>query len=115
MAKTKQRGYYKLKTANKWGHFSMNCWINLKQDSGRDIGTLAADYDNQDETGQFLYLADIMYAALKAYDQEEDNEIDYNVFKVRNWMSTLKEEDSKEFMDAMMHSINTPGKKVAKK
>ena len=116
MAKTKQQGYYKLVPANKWLHFSMNCWVNLKKDSGKDIGTVFSEYDKGDMVDQFSTLCDIAYAALKSYDQEEDNEIDYNIYKVRTWMEELKEEDATDFIAAMTHSINLPGgKKGAKK
>ncbi len=116
MAKTVQQGYYKLKGVNKWLHFSMNCWVNLKQDSGKDIGTFGKEYDDADTIGKFMILTEVAYAAAKAYDQEEGNDIDYNIFKVRTWMEALKEDDAKDFMLAMSHSINLPvGKKVAKK
>ena len=116
MAKTVQQGYYKLKGINKWMHFSMNCWVNLKQDSGKDIGTFGRDYENADTVGQFMLLCEVAFASLKAYDQEEDNDIDYNIFKVRTWMEALKEDDAADFISAMTHSMNLPvGKKGAKK
>ncbi len=108
MAKTVQQGYYKLKGINKWMHFSMNCWINLKQDSGKDIGTFGKEYDEADTISRFIILCEVAQAALKAYDQEQGNDIDYDIYKVRAWMEALKEDDAADFMAAMSHSINLP-------
>ena len=138
MAKTERQSYYELKfieqkenrtkegvlinedvievERSKYLHFSMNCWVNLKQDTGKDIGTLFSEYDKADNVDQFITLCDIAYAALKANDQEEGNDIDYTIFNVRTWMEGLKEENAAGFIAAMTHSMNLPlGKEKAKK
>ena len=117
-----QRGYFTLPTpeGTKTLHFSTNCWYNLLEDTGMQLDAFGNNLDAQlkDPEANMLNIVnsitDLAYAAAKAYDQEESNEIEYNRFKVRTWISNLSAEQSEEFMRAMMSSIQAPGKKEAK-
>ena len=118
----KQRGYYTLESGQKL-HFSANCWYNLLEDTGMqadEFGTkLQAEFDKEDPNtlDSLNLITDIAFAAAKAYDQEEGNEITYNRFKIRAWMTeTMKDEASgAEFMQAMMGAQDIPEQKGKKK
>ena len=119
--KAKQRGYYELKTeeGSQWLHFSANCWYNLLEDTGMEADVfgnkLQSEFDKKkpDTLKALNLLTDLAFAAAKAYDQEQDNEITYNRFKVRDWMAGLKETDSAAFIMAMTGASEIPndGKK----
>ena len=46
----------------------------------------------------------LVYSALLAYDQEENNEIDYNEFKVGAWLEDMTQSDLEKMINAMMES-----------
>jgi hypothetical protein len=81
----KQRGYYSLKIGGEQRtmHFSMNFWASLTE-------TLDVAIEELDKvfTG-------------KAYDQEEGNEIDYNIYKVGSWLDDLPQDEFQNIMTAM--------------
>ena len=111
--KAKQNGYYKL-PSGQYLHFSTNCWFNLLEDTGKQVDQfgleLQAEFDKDkvDVLKVVNLLTDLAFAAAKAHDQEEGIEISYNRFKVRDWVSQLKDTDSEEFMAAMTASIQVP-------
>ena len=111
-----QRGYYTLPAGQKL-HFSANCWYNLLDDTGMEadeFGTkLQAEFDKkkQDTLKILNLLTDLAFAAAKAYDQEEGNEITYTRYKIRDLMAQLKEEDSADFVKAMTGATDVPGGK----
>lgn len=115
LPRTPENGYYKLKSANKWMHFSMPALIILKKDTGKDIVTWAKEYDAGDAVSQYEALCQIAFAGLKAFDLAEHNEIDYNEVNVQNWMGTLTELDSGEFQEAMSFAFGNGKKKTSKK
>lgn len=108
-----QRGYYTLKSGQKL-HFSANAWFNLLEDTGMQADEfgkkLQAEFD-KDEPDTLItlnLLTDLVFAAAKAYDQEEGNEIKYTFFKVRDWVAQLTEEDSAGLLQAMTGSTELP-------
>ena len=119
----KQRGYYDLKTDEgvQTLHFSANCWYNVLEDTGMQadvFGNKLQELFNAKvpDTLKILnHLTDLAYAAAKAYDQEQGNKIEYNRFKVRDWMASLKEEDSNAFALAMTGASEVPDKKGKQK
>ena len=124
MAKhTKQRGYYELKTedGSKWLHFSMNFIFNLQEVTGEDLSTWSARVSKTtDEMEQAVNICDMVFAAMAAYDQEEENPLDYNRYAVRNWVFDAINNDDKvatEIMEAFTASMGKLNgkKKVAKK
>ena len=109
MAKNKQRGYYELDTpiGKKTLHFSMNFLFLLEEVTGESFTVFAEDIAKQKGIGSLRDTSTIVFCAMVAYDQEEENEIDYNLFKVRNWVSDIIISDSKvtgEIMDALINS-----------
>lgn len=109
-----QIGYYTLPNGRKL-HFSINAWYNLEQDAGLSPQAYLEEFGNEagkEEPNEFLLLdliTDLVYAALKAYDQEEGNEIDYNRFKVRSELVQMDGEELAGLNNAMLSnsSIDT--------
>ena len=96
----KQRGYYSLKIGGEQRtmHFSMNFWASLTE-------TLDVAIEELDKvfTGklQLSSIRAIIYCGLLAYDQEEGNEIDYNIYKVGSWLDELPQDEFQNIMTAM--------------
>ena len=119
--KTIQKGYFNIPTidGDQWLHFSINCWFNLQQDTGKSFDVFLKELDaeykksNQDMLKILDSFTDLVFAAAKAYDQEEDNEINYNRFKVRSWLSSLAPDVLADLVTAMQSTVNVPtdGKK----
>jgi hypothetical protein len=96
----KQRGYYSLKIGGEQRtmHFSMNFWASLTE-------TLDVAIEELDKvfTGklQLSSIRAIIYCGLLAYDQEEGNEVDYNIYKVGSWLDDLPQDEFQKIMTAM--------------
>ena len=110
MKHTIKNGYYKIPRGEGEGktlHFSMNCWAELKKDTGKGVVEWTRGFhNNSDVIDQVLHIGDVVFASAKAFDLEEGNKIDYNLYKVRNWVQSFTEEDSMEFMEALAWSAN---------
>ena len=91
MDKTPTNGYYTLSNGVTL-HFSMNTWYNLKEDTGKDISEYSQYLQTGSDIEKAFALAEIVYASAKAHDQEEGNEIDYNIYKVRGWFGSIIDE-----------------------
>tara|TARA_R100000781_G_scaffold60150_1_gene38450 strand:- start:839 stop:1213 length:375 start_codon:yes stop_codon:yes gene_type:complete len=96
----KQRGYYSLKIGgkNRTMHFSMNFWASLTE--VLDVGLQDLEKVFSDKS-QLSSIRAIIYCGLLAYDQEEGNEIDYNIYKVGSWLDDLKQDEFQNVMQAM--------------
>jgi hypothetical protein len=46
----------------------------------------------------------LVYSGLLAYDQEEGNEIDYNIYKVGAWLDDMKANELEKIVNAMLES-----------
>ena len=111
-----QRCYFDLpiEEGTKTIHFSTNCWFNLLEDTGLELDEFGENLktyfkDTKKNLPRIVNaLTDLAFAAAKAYDQEEDNKIDYNRFKVRTWVSKMDEKTTTEFLKVMMSSVETP-------
>lgn len=114
-----QKGYYRLKfnevlddgsisERSKMLHFSMVAWMELQQDTGKDIRIFGAEYEELDDLGKFKLLCEVAFAAAKAYDLEKGNEIDYNIHNMVNWMGYVEPADAIEFQTAMTASLKQP-------
>ena len=107
---TKQRGYLELTTdeGKKWMHLSMNFIFNLEEHTGEDLITWSKKLSEGTKVKQTLMICDIAYSGLMAFDQEEGNEIDYNIYKVRNWVVETMNQDSnftKNIIDTLSNSL----------
>ena len=86
----------------------MNFIANLQELTGKDITTWGKDLKDKDTFGQGLAICELMYAAMAAFDQEEGNDIDYNIYKVRNWGVEAMNNDgelAKNIMDCLSNSL----------
>lgn len=99
----KKRGYYSLKIGgkNRTMHFSMNFWANFTDILGISLDKISDLFSN----GISLkVIRTLIYSALLAYDQEENNEIDYNEFKVGMWLEDFDADELNNVVNAMMES-----------
>jgi|TARA_R110000823_G_scaffold50093_1_gene125878 hypothetical protein len=99
----KRRGYYTLKLGGKSRtmHFSMNFWANFTDELNISLEKIGEVFSDGVSISSIRAL---VYSGLKAYDQEEGNEIDYNQFKVGMWLEDFKAEKLNEMIEAMMQS-----------
>lgn len=99
----KKRGYYttKLGGKNKTLHFSFNFWANLTDDLGISLEQIGTIFEKGFSMAAFR---SIIYCGLLTYDQEEGNEIDYNVYKVGSWLDDLEADEIENILNAMMQT-----------
>ena len=99
----KKRGYYTLKIGGKMRtmHFSMNFWANFTDELNISLEKIGEVFSDGVSISSIRAL---VYSGLKAYDQEEGNEIDYNQFKVGVWLEDFQAEKLNEMIEAMMES-----------
>lgn len=99
----KQRGYFTIKLGgkNRTMHFSMNFWAAFTDELGISIGDIDKVFNNQIN---FTTIRALVYAGILAYDQEEGNQIDYNVYKVGAWCDDLTTDDFTAITDALTQS-----------
>jgi len=99
----KKRGYYTLKIGGKMRtmHFSMNFWANFTD----ILGVSLEELGNVFEKGvNISTIRSIIYSGLLANDQEQDNEITYNQFKVGVWLEDVDSEKLNDIVNVMMQS-----------
>ena len=120
MDKTPTNGYYTLSNGVTL-HFSMNTWYNLKEDTGKDIADYGEALQKGTDVEKAFALAEIVFASAKAHDQEEGNEIDYNIYKIRGWFGSIIDEEAiRGITKALMWNSEsgkpaTEGKKAGEK
>lgn len=117
--KSKQNGYYKLKTkdGDKWLHFSRLFVTKLKEVSGKNIVEFGEHLKTLDDslnlTDQFDAITDLTMAAMLANDEKEGNDIDYDLYKVGEWLYYATEESSGVLADiikTLQMATQKPGK-----
>jgi len=99
----KKRGYYTLTIGgqNRTLHFSMNFWAAFTEELNVPLDKIGTVF----ESGLSLNgIRALIYAGLLAYDQEEGNPIDYNIFKVGAWLEDLNANELENVIGAMMES-----------
>jgi len=99
----KKRGYYTFDIGGKSRtlHFSMNFWANFTEELGislDEIGDIFA------KGISLITLRALFYSAILAYDQEEKNKIDYDIFDVGNWLEDVDASKIEEIVQAMTES-----------
>ena len=99
----KQRGFFAIKLGSKQRtmHFSMNFWAAFTDELGISIGQIDKVFSAE---MNFNTLRALVYAGILAYDQEEGNLIDYNVYKVGAWCDELTTEDFTNITNALAQS-----------
>ena len=98
-----RRGYYSLMLGGKKRtlHFSFNFWANLTDKLGITLEEIGSIFESGFDMSAFRC---IIYCGVLTYDQEEDNEIDYNEFKVGNWLEDVTAEQIQEIVETMSES-----------
>ena len=99
----RKRGYYTLKLGgkNRTLHFSMNFWANFTEAQGVALDQIG---DLFSEGLSLSAIRDLIYSALLANDQENNNEIDYNKFTVGAWLEDLTGEQLNDIVAALMET-----------
>ena len=99
----KQRGYYSLTIGGKQRtlHFSMNFWAAFTDELNISIGEIDKVFSDTLNLHMIRALGD---AGVLAYDQEEGNEIDYNLFKVGAWLDDVNTDQFNEMLNTLTES-----------
>jgi hypothetical protein len=115
----KHKGYIDINVGGKKRtlHFSMNFWSEFTE----QLDISLQDIGNVFENGISLKgLRALIYSAILANDQEQGNEIDYNIFSVGTWLDDLEAEKINEIVNTMLeskilgNSLNAEAKPVGK-
>ena len=103
MEVNKKRGYCQLELGgkNRTLHFSMNFWAAFEEASGFKISEVDKIFGSGLSMGTMRAL---VYAGIIAYDQENNNEIDYNQFSVGAWMDDIDQEALGTIINTLMES-----------
>ena len=103
MEVNQKRGYCQLNIGgkNRTLHFSMNFWVAFEDASGHKI----SEIDKVFSSGISLNtMRALVYAGILAYDQENGNPIDYNVFQVGSWMEDMTPDSLTLLVNTLMES-----------
>jgi hypothetical protein len=103
MEVNQKRGYCQLNIGGKMRtlHFSMNFWAAFEQASGYSISEIDKVF------GSGLSLSSmraLVYSGLLAYDQENNNEIDYTIYSVGDWMEDVDQSALTLLVETLMQS-----------
>ena len=99
----KKRGYYSLTIGGKKRtlHFSMNFWAAFTDTLKISLSDIDKVFTNELNLNSIRAL---VYAGILAFDQEEGNEIDYNLFKVGAWLDDITTEQFNEIVSTLTES-----------
>ena len=99
----RKRGYDTLKLGgkNRTLHFSMNFWANFTEAQGVALDQIGELFS---EGLSLSAIRDLIYSALLANDQENNNEIDYNKFTVGAWLEDLTGDQLNDIVAALMET-----------
>jgi hypothetical protein len=99
----KKRGYYSLMIGekNRTLHFSMNFWAAFTDELNISLYQIDKFFSSSLNLNTIRAL---VYAGLLAYDQEEGNEIDYNIYKVGAWLDDVNTEQFNEMINTLTES-----------
>lgn len=99
----KRRGYYttKLGGQSRTLHFSMNFWAAFTDELKIPLDKIGEVFEGGISISGVRAL---VYAGLLAYDQEEGNQIDYNIFKVGAWLEDMSADELEKIVSTMMES-----------
>ena len=99
----KKRGYYTTAIGGKKRtmHFSMNFWSAFTEELNIPLDKIGNVFEGGISINGIRAL---IYSGLLAYDQEEGNQIDYNVFKVGVWLEDFEASELEKIVNSMMES-----------
>tara|TARA_R110002073_G_scaffold93778_5_gene218689 strand:- start:3347 stop:3721 length:375 start_codon:yes stop_codon:yes gene_type:complete len=99
----KNKGYIDINVGGKKRtlHFSMNFWSEFTEQLGISLQDIGDVFQN----GISLKgLRALIYSAILANDQENGNEIDYNIYSVGSWLDELEAESINKIVETMLQS-----------
>jgi len=99
----KHKGYIDINVGGKKRtlHFSMNFWSEFTE----QLNISLQDIGNVFENGISLKgLRALIYSAILANDQEQGNEINYNIFTVGSWLDDLEADTINDIVNTMTQS-----------
>lgn len=99
----KKRGYYTLKIGGKMRtmHFSMNFWSNFTDELNISLDKIGDAFTDGISISTIRAL---IYSALLANDQEQGNEINYNIYTVGTWLEDFDSDKLNDIVNSMMES-----------
>lgn len=99
----KKRGYYTLTIGGKKRtlHFSMNFWASFTDVLGISLSEIDKVFSSE---LNLTSIRALVYAGILSYDQEEGNEIDYNLYKVGAWLDDVTTEQFNEMVQTLTES-----------
>ena len=99
----RKRGFYTVKLGgkNRTLHFSMNFWSNLTDVLEIKLHEIGKIFDDGVSLNM---IRAIVYSAILANEQEQGNEIDFNIYQVGAWLDDLDPEQLEGIVTAMTES-----------
>ena len=99
----KHKGYIDIQVGGKKRtlHFSMNFWSEFTEQLGVPLHEIG---DVFTKGISIKGLRALVYAGVLANDQEQGNEIDYNIFKVGTWLDDLEPDKINAIVETMLES-----------
>ena len=99
----KKRGYYTFEIGGKNLplHFSMNFWANFTDELGISLDEIG---DIFGKGISLITLRALFHSAILAFDQEEKNPIDYDIYDVGSWLEDVDASKIEEIVQAMTES-----------
>ena len=99
----RKRGFYTVKLGgkNRTLRFSMNFWANLTEVLEIKLHEIGKIFDDGVSLNM---IRAIVYSAILANEQEQGNEIDFNMFQVGAWLDDLDSEQLEGVVTAMTES-----------
>ena len=115
----KHKGYIDINVGGKKRtlHFSMNFWSEFTEQLGVPLHEIG---DVFTKGISIKGLRALVYAGILANDQENGNEIDYNIYSVGTWLDDLEAETINDIVNTMLeskilgNSLNAEAKPVGK-
>jgi hypothetical protein len=99
----RKRGFYAVKLGgkNRTLHFSMNFWSNLTEVLKIKLHEIGKIFDDGVSLNM---IRAIVYSAILANEQEQGNEVDFNIYQVGAWLDDLDPEQLEGVVAAMTES-----------
>ena len=103
MTKNNKRGYVDINIGGKTRtlHFSMNFWASFCDELGVSIEQIGELFQAGFSVSQ---LRALIYSGMLAYDSENGNPVDYNIYKVGMWLDDLPADEIVKVVNTMTQS-----------
>lgn len=100
---TKKRGYCQLTLGgvDRTLHFSMNFWAIFEECTGYSLTEIDKVFSDKLSVST---LRSLIYAGCKAYDLENKNQVDYDIYDAGNWLEDVSIDHLTLITDTMVES-----------